>query len=73
MTVDNIYPIEKHPEVFQNQKLFLRIDTTQEGKGHHIKVQTSGVNSKFGIPYVDVKDIFELTEKHNIEIIGLRK
>eukprot|EP01080_Neovahlkampfia_damariscottae_P010651 gene10651-3275_t len=71
LTVDNIYPIENHPEVFSNKKIFLRIDTTQEGKGHHIKVQTSGVNSKFGIPYDDVKEVFELTKKYNIEIIGL--
>jgi diaminopimelate decarboxylase len=72
LTVDNLYPLEKHPEVFKNQKLYLRIDTTQEGKGHHIKVQTSGCNSKFGIPYDDVKEVYEIVKNLNIEIIGLR-
>ena len=70
VTVDNLYPFIKWPEIFKNKRIMIRVDPGL-GDGHHDHVITGGSFSKFGIPMSDVEKIIELSKKYNINIIGL--
>ena len=70
VTVDNLYPFIRWPEIFKNKRIMIRIDPGK-GDGHHDHVITGGSFSKFGIPITDVEQIIELSKKYNINIIGL--
>ena len=70
VTVDNLYPFIRWPEIFKNKRIMIRIDPGK-GDGHHDHVITGGSFSKFGIPITDVDQIIELSKKYNINIIGL--
>ena len=70
VTVDNLYPLIKWPEIFKNKEIMIRIDPGK-GDGHHDHVITGGSFSKFGIPITDLEQIIELSKKYNINIIGL--
>lgn len=48
VTVDNIEVLQRWPEVFRGRNLWLRIDLGR-GEGHHAKVITGGMASKFGL------------------------
>jgi len=73
VTIDNVYLLEKWPDVFRGKNIFLRIDTMQLGKGNHEKTMTAGRSSKFGIDLTDVFDghLSRLLEKLEIKVIGL--
>ena len=68
VTVDNLYPFIKWPEIFKNKRIMIRVDPGV-GDGHHDHVITGGSFSKFGIPMSDVEKIIELSKKYNINII----
>lgn len=70
VTLDNIYPLQEWPEVFEGQELFLRIDPGH-GHGHHKHVKTGGVHSKFGIPRFEIPEVAELVEEYGITVKGL--
>lgn len=70
VTLDNIYPLKKWPEIFKGQELFLRIDPGH-GHGHHKHVKTGGVHSKFGIPRFEIPEVKELIEELDITVNGL--
>jgi diaminopimelate decarboxylase/aspartate kinase len=70
VTLDNIYPLQHWPEIFENRDLFLRIDTGH-GYGHHKHVKTGGNASKFGIPRSELAETADLTEKIGARVIGL--
>jgi diaminopimelate decarboxylase/aspartate kinase len=70
LTLDNIFPLENWPELFEDKEIFLRIDPGI-GKGHHKKVKTAGVNSKFGIPIADFPRIALLAESAKAKIVGM--
>jgi diaminopimelate decarboxylase/aspartate kinase len=70
LTLDNLYPLENWPELFQNQNIFLRLDPGQ-GRGHHNHVQTAGEQSKFGIARHEIGRAMELTQKVGARVIGL--
>ncbi|MGH8032808.1 MAG: bifunctional aspartate kinase/diaminopimelate decarboxylase [Luteimonas sp.] len=48
VTLDNIEALRHWPEVFRGRDLWLRVDLGR-GDGHHAKVVTGGVASKFGL------------------------
>lgn len=70
VTIDNSYILRTWPECFANKKVLLRIDPGY-GAGHHKFVCTGGEESKFGIALNDLPEMAEITEKYNIEVIGL--
>lgn len=70
VTVDNLYPLENWPELFQNQGILLRIDPGS-GAGHHKYVCTGGNESKFGIPQSALAEVLKLIKKNHIKVIGL--
>lgn len=70
VTLDNIFPLQKWPEVFEGKEVFLRIDPGH-GHGHHEHVKTGGVHSKFGIPRFEIPEVSELVKRFNITVKGL--
>jgi diaminopimelate decarboxylase/aspartate kinase len=70
LTLDNLYPLQAWPEIFDGQKLFVRMDPGQ-GYGHHEHVNTAGVQSKFGIPLIEIDDLERLIRKVNATVIGI--
>ncbi len=70
VTLDNLYPLEAWPELFKDQKIFVRLDPGQ-GRGHHEHVRTAGVHSKFGIPLFEINDLRRLVEKTGATVVGV--
>ncbi|HEY1097696.1 MAG TPA: aspartate kinase, partial [Myxococcota bacterium] len=70
VTVDNLHPLEKHPEIFAGQQILLRIDPGH-GAGHHKYVNTGGQLSKFGIPRSELEKARTLVDKAGATVIGL--
>ena len=70
LTIDNIELLHNWPDVFANQKLWLRIDLGH-ADGHHQKVMTGGKKAKFGLPLFKIKKFLDVAKTHNILITGL--
>jgi len=70
VTLDNLFPLERWPEVFRGRKLFVRIDPGH-GLGHHKHVHTGGEASKFGVWPSELDRLAELAERHDVTIQGL--
>lgn len=70
VTLDNLYPLEAWPELFEGARLFVRVDPG-EGRGHHEHVKTAGVHSKFGIPRFEVDELKRLVAAAGATITGI--
>ena len=70
VTLDNLYPLQAWPEIFNEQKLFIRLDPGT-GRGHHEHVKTAGIHSKFGIPRFEIDELFRLLKNANADVIGI--
>ena len=70
VTLDNLYPLQKWPEIFAGNEVFVRLDPGQ-GRGHHEHVRTAGVHSKFGIPLFELDDLCELIAASGVRVVGL--
>ncbi|MGH8178435.1 MAG: bifunctional aspartate kinase/diaminopimelate decarboxylase [Steroidobacter sp.] len=70
VTLDNLHPLKAWPEVFKGRELFVRIDTGY-GRGHHDKVRTAGVHSKFGVPLFELDELERLVHAAGVKVIGL--
>ena len=70
VTLDNLYPLQAWPEVFNGQKLFIRLDPGT-GRGHHEHVKTAGIHSKFGIPRFEIDELIRLLKNANADVIGI--
>ena len=63
LTVDNAWAIEQWPELFAGRDIFLRLDL-DTGYGHHKKVITSGVDSKFGISFEHLEQVCQMLKEN---------
>lgn len=70
VTLDNIFPLQEWTDTFKGHEIFLRIDPGH-GYGHHKHVRTGGINSKFGIPQVELDEVQSIVDEHNITVKGL--
>jgi diaminopimelate decarboxylase/aspartate kinase len=70
LTLDNLHPLKAWPELFKGQEVFVRIDTGY-GRGHHDKVRTAGVHSKFGVPLFEMDELERLAKAAGAKIVGL--
>jgi diaminopimelate decarboxylase/aspartate kinase len=70
VTLDNLHPLRHYPEVFKGRDVFVRIDTGT-GRGHHDKVKTAGVHSKFGVPMFEMDELERLAKQAGVRIVGL--
>jgi len=70
LTLDNLYPLQRWPQLFDGRQLVLRLDPGQ-GRGHHDHVRTAGAYSKFGIPRAEWQQAALLAKEAKAQIIGL--
>jgi diaminopimelate decarboxylase/aspartate kinase len=70
VTLDNLYPLQAWPELFEGQDIFLRMDPG-EGRGHHDHVKTAGEHSKFGIPRFELDELVALVKKAGACVKGI--
>ena len=70
LTVDNLHPLSKWPELFRGHDIFLRLDPGK-GRGHHKHVRTAGKQSKFGISPEKIGEAKTLVEACGARVVGL--
>jgi aspartate kinase len=70
LTLDNLHPLREWAELFRGREVFVRIDTGY-GRGHHDKVRTAGVHSKFGVPMFEIDELEQLAKAAGAKIVGL--
>ena len=70
LTLDNVYSLQKWPEIFSGRDILVRIDTGF-GRGHHDHVRTAGVHSKFGVPLFELDELERLVAKTGARVVGL--
>jgi len=69
-TLDALHPLQQWPELFAGREIMLRVDLGR-GLGHHDKVRTGGVTSKFGLPLDQLGTFLDLARANDVRIIGL--
>jgi diaminopimelate decarboxylase/aspartate kinase len=70
VNLDNLFPLEMHPEIFRNREILVRLDPGF-AKGHHKHVQTAGYQSKFGVDLKELGKLSELATQNKVKIVGL--
>src|SRR5512137_2486627 len=70
LTLDNLYSLQKWPELFRGRDILVRIDTGF-GRGHHDHVRTAGVHAKFGIPLFELNELQRLVAAADARVVGL--
>lgn len=70
VTLDNLHPLEQHPEVFADQEMFVRVDPGR-GHGHHRHVRTAGAQSKFGVTPAQLDALRNQADAIGARIVGL--
>ncbi|MEX0735494.1 MAG: hypothetical protein WD944_09640 [Steroidobacteraceae bacterium] len=70
VTVDNLYVLRFWAELFSGREILLRLDTGR-GHGHHEKVRTVGLHSKFGVPPEEFAELPPAVAAAGARVIGL--
>ena len=70
LTVDNLHVLRAWGELFRGRELYLRVDTGH-GHGHHPKVRTAGVHSKFGVPRFELAELRQAARQAGATVVGL--
>jgi diaminopimelate decarboxylase/aspartate kinase len=70
VTVDNLYVLNQWGDLFKGREIFVRLDPGR-GHGHHAKVRTAGVHSKFGVPLFELTELAEVARAAGATIVGL--
>ena len=70
ITLDNLHPLERWPELFAGRDVFVRVDPGR-GRGHHAHVRTAGARSKFGVGPDQLERLAELARAAGARVVGL--
>jgi len=70
VTVDNLEVLSSWTGLFRGREILLRLDTGH-GHGHHEKVRTAGLHSKFGVPPEEFDDLPQAAADAGATVIGL--
>ncbi len=70
VTVDNLSILRDWPALFDGREIFLRLDASS-GHGHHEKVRTGGLHSKFGVPPAEFGDLAGAVAAAGARVVGL--
>lgn len=71
--LDSISQIEMWGHKFPNTDIMIRINPGTEGVGHSKEVITSGKETKFGITEANFKEMFDVINKYNLNLIGIHQ
>jgi diaminopimelate decarboxylase/aspartate kinase len=70
VTLDNVEALQRWPEVFRGRALWLRVDLGR-GEGHHAKVRTGGIASKFGLQVERIEAFLAAARALDVRVTGL--
>jgi bifunctional diaminopimelate decarboxylase / aspartate kinase len=70
VTVDNLEILRSWAAMFRGREILLRLDTGH-GLGHHEKVRTAGLHSKFGVPPEEFGDLTRAVADAGATVVGL--
>ena len=70
VTVDNLSVLRAWRGVFAGRDILLRLDATS-GRGHHEKVRTGGLHSKFGVPPEEFLEMHDAVATAGARVVGL--
>ena len=70
VTIDNLSILRDWRELFVGREIFLRLDATR-GYGHHEKVRTGGLRSKFGVPPGEFAELPAAVAAAGARVVGL--
>ena len=70
VTVDNLSVLRDWPAIFAGREIFLRLDASS-GHGHHEKVRTGGLHSKFGVPTGEFAELPGAAAAAGARVVGL--
>lgn len=70
VTVDNLEVLRSWTGLFAGRGILLRLDTGH-GHGHHEKVRTAGLHSKFGVPPEEFDELPQVVVAAGATVIGL--
>lgn len=70
VTIDNLHPLARWPELFAGREIFLRLDPGR-GRGHHQHVRTAGSQSKFGLAAEQLDELAPLLAACGARVVGL--
>ncbi|MEP6938410.1 MAG: bifunctional aspartate kinase/diaminopimelate decarboxylase [Rudaea sp.] len=70
VTLDNLHPLAHWGDLFAGHDIELRLDLGM-GRGHHDKVKTGGVGSKFGLSLDELDEFRRLAARHGVRVTGL--
>jgi bifunctional diaminopimelate decarboxylase / aspartate kinase len=70
VTVDNLFVLRRWAPLFAGREIFLRLDVTA-GHGHHEKVRTGGLHSKFGVPPEEFGELAGAVASCGARVAGL--
>ena len=70
LTLDNLHPLQRWPELFAGREIFVRLDPGT-GRGHHAHVRTGGSQSKFGIARGELDALQHAIRKAGATVTGL--
>jgi diaminopimelate decarboxylase/aspartate kinase len=70
VTVDNLSILRDWRSLFAGREIFLRLDATG-GHGHHEKVRTGGLRSKFGVPPGEFRELPAAVAAAGARVVGL--
>ena len=70
VTLDNVEALQRWPEVFAGRGVWLRLDLGR-GDGHHAKVVTGGIASKFGLPLARLQEFLQAAQALDVRVTGL--
>ncbi len=70
VTVDNLSILRDWRGLFDGREIFLRLDASG-GHGHHEKVRTGGLDSKFGVPPAEFDELPAAVAAAGARVVGL--
>jgi bifunctional diaminopimelate decarboxylase / aspartate kinase len=70
VTLDNVEALQRWAESFRGRAIWLRVDLGR-GDGHHAKVTTGGLASKFGLPLSRIDAFVDEARRLGVRIVGL--
>ena len=72
VSVDSLSQLDQYGKLNKGGKVAIRINPGV-GAGHHEKVVTAGVNTKFGIDPGQIDKIHDLLNKHDLKLTGINQ
>ena len=71
--LDSISQVEMWGNLYPKTDIVVRINPGREGVGHSKKVITAGKETKFGIGEENLDELFKITKKYELNIVGVHQ